>query len=776
MRRFTTGFNPWRIASYGLQSHGAQTKYKYPMKPTTAACTLALVLLTALLSPSAHAQEPSPPSPLTYTTSWIGNSFGGEVVPGLPYHKHVQLSADDVFVASDGTVYTDTGWDENGYEAGFYRDGDVRGALEELSHGWGRSGGGAVTANDKYVFAAMTQSGDDGANKNLNGNGLRQFPDPKNAWVCVRRFTRDGRSAPFPAGLGWKNDMVIVNALSQDGSGHYPDEPVSGLAADAERLYVSDPAHHQIRVYDPETLAPLAPLPCARPGKLALGAAGRLWVLQAGNGSGRSVFCLDAHTGARQPGTISGTLGWDPQGIAADRLGHVFVADSGPDQDVKIYAVKAPPRARTMLTTFGVKGGVSAAPAGVIAARRFNMPVGVGTDGRGNLYVYSRGSVSGGGSVIESYAPSGRQNWRLLGLEFIDCAEPDPASESDVYTKEEHFALDYARPAGQQWTYKGYTANRLKYPDDPRLHTDPTSAFVRRIGGKLFLYTTNMYSDDLTLSRFDAKTDGECAIPSVSCSPRSTGRASGPPPSPPRASGCGETRTATAGWQSAEFTGPGTGKDAPSLWGWSVDSRGDVWQATDRDGLRLFPCAGLDSHGVPVYSYASMKTIPMPTPFVELCRAEYAPETDTLFLAGYTTDHPHAGGEWGTVGTEIIRYDGWSRGDAKPALRIVLPYDGKKDPQIYVKAMSIAGDYVFAVESRDPERVFVYNAHNGALQGTMQPDDTVGKSSGWVDTPYGIRAVRRANGEYLAFVEEDLDAKVLLYEWTPPGTVRQTGR
>lgn len=97
----------------------------------------------------------------------------------------------------------------------------------------------------------------------------------------------------------------------------------------------------------------------------------------------------------------------------------------------------------------------------------------------------------------------------------------------------------------------------------------------------------------------------------------------------------------------------------------------------------------------------------------------------------------------------------------------VMPYDGKKDLQVYIKAMCVAGDYVFAVESRNPERVFVYEAHTGALQGAMQPDETVGKNRGWVDTPYGIRAARRANGEYLIFVEEDLDAKVLLYRWTP---------
>ena len=727
------------------------------MRQIVFACVLTLLFGLLELSEA-------PAQSLHYTTSWIGNSFGGELVPGVPYHHHVQISADDVFVASDGTVYTDTGWDENGYETGFYKDGDVRGTLEELSHGWGRSGGGAVTASDKYVFAAMTQSGDDGANKELNKNGLRQYPDPKNAWYCVRRFTRDGKSAPFPTGLGWRNDMLLVNAVAQGLKGNYGDESVHGLAADTRRLYVSDPAHKQIRVYDAETLASLAQWPCDHPGKLALDAAGRLWALESGDSPDRRIVCLDTRTGALLPRVIPGVSGWDPQGISIDGLGHLFVADSGPDQNVKIYSLRSTPPKLT--GTFGVKGGIFSAPAGGVGAQRFNMPVGAGRDSRGNLLVYSRGSVSGGGSVIESYSPTGKQNWRLLGLEFIDCAETDPASETDVYTKEEHFAMDYDRPAGQQWTYKGYTVNRLKYPDDPRLHTQPTSVFVRRISGHLILFTTDMYSDSLCAFRLGPAGAGECAVPAIMF-----GKRHAPNGWPATQPGQGEwlwrDTNGDGQMQASEFQQPGAAKDAPSLWGWSVDSKGDVWQATDRDGLRCFPCGGLDAHGSPIYSYTSRRTFSMPAPFTELCRAEYAPETDTLTLAGYTTDHPHNGGEWGTVGTEIIRYDKWSQGSLQPALRITLPNDGKRDPQVYIKAMCLAGDYVFAVESRDPERVFVYDARTGAMQGTMQPNETIGSSSGWVDTPYGIRAARRKNGEYLIFVEEDLDAKVILYRWMP---------
>jgi len=45
-----------------------------------------------------------------------------------------------MYVAPDGTIYTNSEWDEGGREAGIYKDGDVIGMLSEM-HGWGRLGG-----------------------------------------------------------------------------------------------------------------------------------------------------------------------------------------------------------------------------------------------------------------------------------------------------------------------------------------------------------------------------------------------------------------------------------------------------------------------------------------------------------------------------------------------------------------------------------------------------------------------------------------------------------
>ena len=78
--------------------------------------------------------------------------------------------------------------------------------------------------------------------------------------------------------------------------------------------------------------------------------------------------------------------------------------------------------------------------------------------------------------------------------------------------------------------------------------------------------------------------------------------------------------------------------------------------------------------------------------------------------------------------------------------------------------MSIAGDYVFAVGVKTAE-VYVYKTATGELVKKMTPGAEVGKESGWVDIPYGIRAFRRNNDDYLVFVEENWQGKVLIYKF-----------
>src|SRR5579883_2652752 len=83
---------------------------------------------------------------LQTTPSWIGNSFSGP-------SKWVQSQVFDAFVTKDGTVYTNSVWDEGGREAGIYKDGDVVG-MAGSTHGAGQMGGRAITSNSTYLYLA----------------------------------------------------------------------------------------------------------------------------------------------------------------------------------------------------------------------------------------------------------------------------------------------------------------------------------------------------------------------------------------------------------------------------------------------------------------------------------------------------------------------------------------------------------------------------------------------------------------------------------------------
>ena len=151
-----------------------------------------------------------------------------------------------------------------------------------------------------------------------------------------------------------------------------------------------------------------------------------------------------------------------------------------------------------------------------------------------------------------------------------------------------------------------------------------------------------------------------------------------------------------------------------------------------------------------------------PKIFNDLRRIEYFPQTDTMYLSGFTVDRPASGDDTGVVGSEIARFDNWSKGNRTPRWRTVIPYDTTGKREVMTAAMSVAGDYVFSVTGRTSE-VYVYKAATGKQVQKLKPGAEVAGESGWIDIPYGIRAFRRSNGEYLVFVEEDWKGKVIMY-------------
>ncbi len=142
-----------------------------------------LVGLLALLGCPTSSAVADEPAPLRYTTSWLGNSFGG----GPDW---VQNFAESLCVLPDGTCVVGSFWDEAGREVGLYKEGRP---VAKLDHTHMR-GGKAIAADEEYLFYAHTCVREDQPEV-AAGETRRDVP------MClfgVSRYThrRQGRTVP----------------------------------------------------------------------------------------------------------------------------------------------------------------------------------------------------------------------------------------------------------------------------------------------------------------------------------------------------------------------------------------------------------------------------------------------------------------------------------------------------------------------------------------------------------------------------------------------------
>lgn len=761
--------------------HNLRTLFARHMRRTGIVC-LGMIVTTKLgvRAENTFWQTP-PPAPsqplLQYHTTFLGNSFGGGP-------NWVQNFIEGMFVAPDGTVYCASGWDEGGREFGFYRNGQVVGQATD-THGWGTGGGTAIVATDRYVFIAHSQGNENGG---LIGP---QYPPKGKTWFGVSRRSLDGKPAPFAGGRGRFGDMLVLHETEDDAQ-------IRGLASDGKTVYVSDTPDSVIRTFNVETMKPTNRprferyLP--RCGPLSWTKNG-VWAIQ------------NAGVGLREPTRVVHLVpvgavlplppGSVPSGLCATDTGRVYVADSGPAQQIRIFdPLPDPPGAvridgdplYAQKTTWGVDGGIYAGPIpGRNGPLRFAGPCGVGLDAQANLYVGC--NPPGGAAVLRAFDSNGHVLWGLAGLEFVDTADAVPGTDADdLYTAKNRYWANWDKGVFGKTAWRARTVDPFTYPDDPRLsegHHNFCAPLVREFGGKRFLIVRGMFEQALVFYALDKTGKTEIARPSTMLAkgPYQEGRWKNVP-APADGRWFWRDINGDGQFDKNEFFDADGVRDNES-WAWWVDEQGNVWQGqqTGARPLRCFPLQGFDRMGNPVYQRSTQKSFSLPPPLNQLLRVEYHAATDTMYLTGYTSERPKTGAEWGMVGTEILRFDRWSRGNRTPTWRIALPYQpetgaggpGASVPMTVVKAFCTAGDYIFAVEARTA-RVHVYNAHTGRATGDMVPGLEVGNESGWVDFPDAIRATRRKNGEYLVFVEEDAKGKVIVYRWTPRSTSLQRSK
>lgn len=713
------------------------------------------IVATLIPFAATSAQEFKSPR-LDGTTSWIGNSYGGAT-------KWVQQDIHAMTVTPDGTVFTNVEWDEAGGNAGEYRDGElIRYALH--THGWGNNGGEAVASNSRYVFLGVEVGNERGGLKDPS-----TWPPKGSKWYGVSRRTRAdlSKGAPFEGGKGGKGDSLKSSFLVVSEVSDQTKSPIAGLCADESRLYVADPNESQIKVFDAETMQRVASWKIERAGPLALDREGRVWLLErAIENSSPRLVCFSAE--GKEDAALKFGSEVKPAAFCFATDGRILVADGSSAQQVRIYSRIG--NTLKEVGTFGERGGIGSGTPGEFADRKLNQITAIGCDAKDNLYVAHDAQSGGGGTVLESYRlADGKLNWRLLGLTFVDMADIDVEDDGNAFTKEERFTIDYTQPAGREWRYAAYTIGREKYPEDPRLHIWSAGAWVRHFQGRRILFVNDMNGDRLQVYRFSPKTDGEIAIPAgLFSKTRIKEKGTWPPNQPEKGEWIWRDLNGNGAFDAGEFDTNGS-IDAPRAQGWWVDRIGNVWLASEKQGVRCFPLKGFDAQGNPQWDFKEVRAFPHPPEFLEVRRIRYDSAKDILYLGGTSADHKNQ--HWKPMGPIVARYDGWLKGDCKLKWIVTLPYSQGASGHESCEPMGfdVAGDFIFVpytgASKKDgvkTGRVEIFRAADGSSVGHVEPGAEVGQV-GLQDIRETLTAHRRANGEYVVLVEDDYKSKIVMY-------------
>jgi hypothetical protein len=335
---------------------------------------------------------------------------------------------------------------------------------------------------------------------------------------------------------------------------------------------------------------------------------------------------------------------------------------------------------------------------------------GVGTDMWGNIYV----TMFDFASFIFKISPRGELIWQMYNTFFVDSGGFDPASDgADYYGPAEHFVIDFAQQPGKDGRLAHITGQ------EPSSNT----AIMRRVNGHLLRYRTGMFGNAYQVYRYEG------------------------------------------------FKSVHTGYTHPTnAWGTYVDKNGTIWDGKGST-FKKSVITGFTAQGNPIFTTSDAGTRPAIFKTVE--RLLYDPETDVMYIAGYTHDNPIVP-DWGQIGTEVARYDNWSVSPQFKWRKVVQrKFQGVySNPNVIVQA----GDYIFyggGSHQGQNERgsIWVMRKSDGALEGILTPSATVGGKdhTGWIDMGFAIEAFQRSNGEYLVAVEEDGWGRNLIYRWCPTG-------
>jgi hypothetical protein len=664
-------------------------------------------IVLALSWQVARAEVPVDP-PGTYTTTWLGNSY-----MDAQGHKNVTEELADLCVSPNGRVFT----------AGY-------------AETWG--GGASYEATDGSFIARYDrfESG---------------FGDPVKAVAADTNYVFWGTP-----GKG-----VLRSAQGGGGAGAYTTflrgKIITGLFVKDGKLYVSNYSEGKIHVFDIATMTEERSWPCANPTRLTVDNVGNVWVIRWHRASTQK-----PHEGSIWWGdkimsfSSTGTPGPEitdferPLALAVNKSAQLLVGGLNEHSQVWIYNITGAP---SKLGAFGAQGGIFSGTAGAFAdSPKLHWIKAIAVDASDNIYT---GCTYGTfwGNCVEKWSRTGALQWRLFAGTSLDSAGLDPENDTEVYSKYHHYSLDYAKTVpGTEWSLKGFTVNRFKYPNDPRVDQDSDvgsralGAGAWRIGGRLFVGRSSQEGYRFELYRQERATDGEVLVPSF--------------------------RMGAGGDKNNQFYNPQTKtwtqkpkKDSLYNQYWNIAKNGDLFTIGDPQTIIHYRYGGLDDHGNPIWD-ASNATVSVVSEFKPVRRLVYDADADVMYMAGDVKDQ-----NWGSF-LRVKRFPDWSKGNRCSSFTAELPYQDKEyagnsnygggQPVSF----AVAGDYIFILYGIGHVRIL--NKSDGSVVGTLRQNVNGWKGSdGQVDAAYGMTVTLRKNGEYVVLFENAAWANIQMYRWHP---------
>ncbi|HNX94556.1 MAG TPA: hypothetical protein PKL14_05295 [Holophaga sp.] len=491
----------------------------------------------------------------------------------------------------------------------------------------------------------------------------------------------------------------------------------------------------------------------------------------------------------------------DPTAVDFDAKGRLWIADNGPDQNIKIFDLSQ--SLTTPVEIFGEVGGVYAGPIpGQAGDFRFWGPRGIAHDDQGHIYIGCAGMpcLQVGGTDLRMFSSDGKTMlWQTQGC-FVQTADADPASfGTEMYTNGKRFTMDYSKAPGQSWKWSGVTLDPFRYPQDPRVVNSHTGNWVRRINGKRFIFMTNMVGSFVGIWRF--LDNSEIAIPAGYLMLRDKALDIDPVSPFNNHPLWDDTETnKRIRW----FWRDGNGDaavDTSEFGTWNnwtmysqgidVDENGGIWyggsgpaQSTfgGDGGVQYWPCQGIDANGVPIYDFAHPQHLDVPFTTLPsgqnagVSRLKYVASTDTMYFGG-SGDGYHI---W-----NIYRYDHFLNAAQRKQAFVIdtgfyaacqgtnIHLDTTSWPMTLPWSFTADADYIYVAyvdKGKDGRRrgeVTIYSATDGHEVDFIVPGPEIGGTFGTVDLVNGIFVTTDAQGYKLITEEDDGGAKVVVYRWKP---------